>query len=103
MKEPTSLDDNILYQIGETTRLAHKAVTSVFSGRGFGVTVEQFSVLALLWYKEGINQQAIANGLHRDKTTVARITENMINSSLIVKVPDQIDRVLKPSSCRPEA
>jgi DNA-binding MarR family transcriptional regulator len=92
MKEPSSLEDNILYQIGEAQRLAHKKVTSSFSEQGFDVTVEQFGVLALLWYKEGVNQQDIADGLNRDKTTIARIIENMVNRSLIVKVPDQIDK-----------
>jgi len=92
MKIPESLNDNIIYQIGEATRMAHKRVTEIFSQRDFGVTVEQFGVLALLWYKEGINQQEIANGLKRDKTTIARIVENMIKRNLIVKVPDQIDK-----------
>ncbi len=92
MKAPESLDDNIIYQIGEAQRLAHKKVTSSFSEQEFDVTVEQFGVLALLWYKEGVNQQEIADGLNRDKTTIARIIENMVNNSLIVKVPDQIDK-----------
>jgi len=92
MKAPESLDENIIYRIGETTRLVHKGVTAIFSERGFDVTVEQFGVLALLWYKEGVKQQDIADGLRRNKTTIARIIENMINSNLIVKVPDQLDK-----------
>jgi len=92
MKAPESLDENIIYQIGETSRLAHKRVTAIFSERGFDVTVEQFGVLALLWYKEGVKQQDIADGLKRNKTTIARIVKNMINHNLIVKVPDQLDK-----------
>lgn len=86
------MDENIIYQIGETFRLVHKRVTAIFYERGFDVTVEQFSVLALLWYEEGVNQQDIADGLKRNKSTIARIVENMINRNLIVKVPDQIDK-----------
>jgi len=92
MMEPTSLEDNIIYLIGEITRLSHKRVSSIFIKNKFDVTVEQFGVLALLWYQEGINQQAIANGLNRDKTTITRIIENMIKKNLIVKVPDQLDK-----------
>lgn len=92
MKTPKSLDENIIYRMGEATRLVHKRITAIFSERGFDVTVEQFAVLALLWYKEGINQQDIADGLKRNKTTIARIIQNMINGNLIVKVPDQLDR-----------
>lgn len=92
MKAPKSLDENIIYQIGETSRLVHKRITAIFSERGFDVTVEQFGVLALLWYKEGVKQQDIADGLKRNKTTITRIVENMINRNLIVKVPDQLDK-----------
>jgi len=92
MKTPKSLDENVIFQIGETSRLFHKKVTAIFSERGFNVTVEQFGVLALLWYKEGVKQQDIADGLKRNKTTITRIIENMINRNLIVKVPDQLDK-----------
>ena len=92
MKTPTSLNDNVLYQIGEITRLAHKKISKVFSDKDFPVTVEQFSVLALLWYKEGVNQQYIADNLKRNKATITRIIENMIKTNLIVKVPDQLDK-----------
>ncbi len=92
MEGPNSLDDNIIYLIGETSRLIHKKVTKVFSDRGFDVTAEQFGILVVLWYKEGIRQQDIAVTLNRDKTTIARIAENMISRGLIVKVPDQVDK-----------
>lgn len=92
METPKSLDENIIFQIGETSRLFHKRVTTIFSERRFNVTVEQFGVLALLWYKEGVKQQDIADGLKRNKTTITRIVENMINRNLIVKVPDQLDK-----------
>jgi DNA-binding MarR family transcriptional regulator len=92
MIEPTSLEDNIIYLIGEITRLSHKRVSSIFNDNKFDVTVEQFGVLAFLWYQEGINQQTIANSLNRDKTTITRIIENMIKKNLLVKVPDQLDK-----------
>ncbi len=92
MKAPNSLEENILYQTGELSRLLHKKISATFNENGFGVTVEQFGILALLWYREGVTQQDIANGLNRDKTTIARVIENMISNNLIVKVPDQIDR-----------
>ena len=86
------MEHNIIYQVGETSRLIHKKITAIFQERGFDVTVEQFGVLALLWYKEGMKQQDIADSLNRNKATIARIVENMINRNLIVKVPDQLDK-----------
>jgi DNA-binding MarR family transcriptional regulator len=92
MREPQSIEDNIIYLIGEIARLSHKRVTAIFTENNYDVTVEQFGVLALLWYQEGINQQSVANGLNRDKTTITRIVENMIKKNLIVKIPDQLDK-----------
>ncbi len=92
MIAPNSLENNLLFQISEVAKLLHKNLSSAFEQNGFNVTPEQFSVLALLWYKEGIKQQEIADELKRDKTTIARIIENMLNSNLIVKVPDQLDK-----------
>lgn len=91
MKEPQSLDDNILYQMGELIRIVHRHLTAIFHQKRFGVTVEQFGILALLWYQEGINQKDIALLLNRDKTTITRIIGNMIKNNLVVKVPDQLD------------
>lgn len=71
--------------------MTHKRVTAVFKQREFDVTVEQFGVLALLWYQEGINQKGIALGLNRDKTTITRIIDNMTKRNLVVKIPDQLD------------
>ena len=92
MREPQSIEDNVIYIVGEISRLAHKRVTHIFTANEYDVTVEQFGVLALLWYEEGVNQQHIANGLNRDKTTITRIINNMIKKSLIVKIPDQLDK-----------
>lgn len=92
---PTSLDDNLIYQIGEISRMAHKSVTDIFDERQFDVTVEQFGILAMLWYEEGLKQQDIADKLKRNKATITRIIENMIKRNLIVQIPDQLDKRIK--------
>ena len=66
-------------------------MTAIFVIRQYDVTVEQFGVLAVLWYQDGINQKGIAESLNRDKTTITRIIETMLKRNLIVKVPDQLD------------
>ena len=92
MNIPTSLDDNLIYQIGEISRLVHKRVTEIFDERKFDVTVEQFGILAMLWYEEGVKQQDIADKLKRNKATITRIIENMMKRNLIVQIPDQLDK-----------
>lgn len=92
MKDPKSLKNNILFLTGQITKRVHEAVTSGFRNEGFNVTVEQFTVLSSLWYEEGINQQMLAEQLDRDKTTIARIVQNMEKKSLLVRIPDKDDQ-----------
>jgi DNA-binding MarR family transcriptional regulator len=91
MISPRSLDTNILYLCGEVTHNLHRALTVAFRKRGIAVTVEQFSVLALLFYKDGINQQEISARLNRDKTTITRIISNMERDKMIVRMTDKAD------------
>jgi DNA-binding MarR family transcriptional regulator len=91
MPSPRSLETNIIFLSSELTHIVHRALTASFAEKKVNVTVEQFSVLALLYYKNGINQQEISLALNRDKTTVARVISNMERSKLIVRVADKTD------------
>jgi DNA-binding MarR family transcriptional regulator len=91
MTFPRSLDTNILYLCGEVTHTLHRALTASFRRSGIGVTVEQFSILALLFYNDGINQQEISSKLNRDKTTIARVIANMEREKMIARVTDKTD------------
>ena len=83
--EPTSLHSNIIYQAGSFTKIFQDQMRSEFRNAGFNVTNEQFSILAQLWYQDGISQQDIASVVGRDKTTVSRVIDNMIKNNLIRK------------------
>ena len=92
MTEPTHLHDNVIYLMSEISSLVQSDIEQLFKQEKLKITVEQFSVLAILWYEEGINQQTVANRLNRDKTTITRIVERMVKKVLIVQVPDQLDK-----------
>jgi DNA-binding MarR family transcriptional regulator len=55
------------------------------------VTIEQFSILAILFYQNGINQKEIGSLLGRDKTTITRIISNMVRTKLIYRTSDARD------------
>jgi DNA-binding MarR family transcriptional regulator len=90
--EPKTLSDNIGYLVGDVSHRLYQQVSHLFRKNEFKVTIEQFSVLTLLWYEDGIKQQDIANRLNRDKTTITRVINNMVKQNLVVKVPDKTDR-----------
>jgi len=91
MSAPGSLSTNVIYLCGELSHIFHRALTSGFAAKGIRVTVEQFSVLALLFYQDGINQQEISVRLNRSKTTITRVMSNMERNRMIVRVPDKKD------------
>lgn len=91
MAIPRSLETNVMYLCGKLTHQLHRALTTAFRKNGIRVTVEQFSILALLFYNEGINQQEISARLNRDKTTVARVLSNMERTRMIMRTPDKMD------------
>jgi DNA-binding MarR family transcriptional regulator len=92
MKTPESISANILYLTGLITNRLTYSINRSFREAEIDITVEQFSILALLWYREGRNQKDLANELNRDKTTVTRILDKMFEKNLLVKVPDMTDR-----------
>jgi DNA-binding MarR family transcriptional regulator len=92
MDIPDTIQSNIGYLTGLVTNTIANVINTSFRQAGLDVTIEQFSILAVLFYKEGVNQQEIAALLSRDKTTIARVIGNMFKKSLLVKVPDNTDR-----------
>ena len=91
MKTPDSLSSNIIYLCGEFSHLFHQVLTKEFKENNIVVTVEQFSILAMLFYRDGVSQQEISDVLGRDKTTIARVISIMERDKVIARVPNKKD------------
>lgn len=91
MDAPDSLQRNLIYLCGEFSHQFHLALSAKFRALRIEVTVEQFSVLALLFYHKELNQQEISTLLNRDKTTVARVISNMEKSKVIRRIRHKKD------------
>lgn len=93
---PKGLDDNIIYQTGNFTKLFLDQMEHAFGEAGFNITAEQFNLLTLLWYEDGLTQQHLADTVGRDKTTVSRVLDRMVKRDLVKKVsgPDKRERLI---------
>ena len=91
MKTPDSLSSNIIYLCGEFSHVFHQMLTKAFKENKIVVTVEQFSVLAMLFYQDGLSQQEISDVLGRDKTTIARVISIMERDKMITRVTNKND------------
>ena len=83
---PNSLEENIIYQTGKLTKHFQDRMQKTFSASGYKITVEQFTILAQLWYQDGLRQQEIAEAIDRDKTTVSRVLNTMIKQGFVTRV-----------------
>jgi DNA-binding MarR family transcriptional regulator len=95
MRIPKSLDDNLIFQLGTIARKVHQHVEHVFRKENLDLTPEQFSLLTILWYNEGISIKELADRSQRDKTTISRVVSNMIKHDLIRRLDNVDDRRAK--------
>ena len=93
---PNSLEENIIYQTGKLAKRFQEQMQKSFQASGHNITVEQFTILAQLWYQDGLRQQEIAEAIDRDKTTVSRVLNTMIKQGLVFRVPgtDKRERLI---------
>lgn len=89
--KPERLNQNIIYLCAQFSHRFSQVLSAEFKQHNIGITAEQFSVLVVLWYKDGISQKEIAEQLSRDKTTITRVLMNMKKHKLIRQVTDAAD------------
>jgi len=56
------------------------------------ITFELLEVMALLWRKDGINQQELADIAIKDKSSMTYLIDNLVKRNLVKRVEDEIDR-----------
>lgn len=59
---------------------------------GINVTPEQYLVLDILWEKQSLSQQNIADIIQKDKNSVTKIIDSLEKKNLVNRVVDQKDR-----------
>ncbi len=59
---------------------------------GINVTPEQYLVLDILWEKQSLSQQNIADLIQKDKNSVTKIIDSLEKKNLVNRVVDQRDR-----------
>jgi DNA-binding MarR family transcriptional regulator len=68
------------------------ALSRKFREQKLDVTVEMWTLLNSLWNRDGQMQMELARECYRDKSSITRIIENLIERNLVVKIPDRIDK-----------
>jgi DNA-binding MarR family transcriptional regulator len=61
-------------------------------GHNIDLTFEMLQVLIHLWEKQGVNQQELANLLHKDKASMTYLIDNLSKRKLLRRSEDSADR-----------
>ncbi len=86
------VEENLDYQISKTVQIMKNSLYRMFKEKSHNITTEQWSVLAKLYYEDGIYQRQLGDCLHKDKPTITRILDLMEKKNLIIRIPDDKDR-----------
>lgn len=87
--------DLIKLLLGRTPTAINRFLISKFKENEINITPEQWSILSILWEKEGWSQQQLANQTYRDRAAITRLVDNLEKEGLIVRKSDSRDRRLK--------
>ena len=70
---------------------------------GINITPEQYLVLDILWEKQSLSQQNIADIIQKDKNSVTKIIDSLDKKQLVRRVMDQKDRRINKIELTDEA
>lgn len=70
---------------------------------GINITPEQYLVLDILWDKQSLSQQKIADVIQKDKNSVTKIIDLLEKKHLVRRVMDQKDRRINKIELTEEA
>lgn len=70
---------------------------------GINITPEQYLVLDILWEKQSLSQQNIADIIEKDKNSVTKIIDSLEKKSLVKRVVDKNDRRINKIELTEEA
>lgn len=79
---------------GRTPQSFNRVLNRNFKLNEIELTKEQWSILAILWEKDGCSQQYLAEKSFRDRPSVTRLLDTMEREELVVRRPDANDRRL---------
>lgn len=81
---------NIL--VGKISTTINRTFLRTFASEGIEITTEQWSVLACLWQKDKVTQQALCKLTSKDKPSMTRLIDKLEKRNLVTRVSDQTDR-----------
>ncbi|MEI8087738.1 MAG: MarR family transcriptional regulator [Paludibacter sp.] len=77
---------------GKISSAINRTFLRQFANEGIEITTEQWSVLACLWQKDKVTQQALCTLTSKDKPSMTRLIDKLEKANLVTRVSDHYDR-----------
>lgn len=77
---------------GRTPLQINRLLSYFLKDAGIPLTKEQWSLMAVLWEKDGCSQQVLADATYRDRGSITRLLDNLSKEGLIERRPSTADR-----------
>jgi Transcriptional regulators len=85
-------DDIFDILVGKISTAINRTFLRAFANEGIEITTEQWSVLACLWKKDKVTQQALCDLTAKDKPSMTRLIDKLEKRNLVTRVSDHNDR-----------
>ncbi len=92
MNTNITFDEQYHLLTGRIFMVVTRFLNQHFKNSGIDITKEQWTVLAVLWKKDGVSQQTIADETGRDKPSTTRLLDNLEKLGYIERRADLSDR-----------
>lgn len=77
---------------GRIAAAINRTILRAFAKENIELTLEQWTVLAVLWNQDKVTQQAICDQTGKDKPSITRLIDKLEARNLVVRVSDPGDR-----------
>jgi DNA-binding MarR family transcriptional regulator len=77
---------------GKISTAINRTFLREFANEGIEITTEQWSVMACLWQKDKVTQQALCTLTTKDKPSMTRLIDKLERANLVTRVSDHYDR-----------
>ena len=90
----TELHNDEVFNIltGKISSAINRTFLRAFANQGIEITTEQWSVLACLWKKDKVTQQALCKLTSKAKPSMTRLIDKLEKANLVTRVSDHYDR-----------
>jgi len=86
------LSDEVMFLIGQLDRLGNYYLNHSFERKGFPITREQWIIMKILYDKNGVSQQDLADELMKNKASITSLIENMEKKGIVSRKTNSFDK-----------